>query len=78
MDHIKLGVRQGCVTSPNLFASYTEMIMKETDNMDGFRIGGTVINNIRHVDDTVIPAESEEQKSLINAVVTENEYGDFI
>ena len=22
--------------------------MREIDNMDGFRIGGTVINNIRH------------------------------
>ena len=58
---IKQGVRQGCVASPHLFALYTEMIMRELDDMDGFRIGGTVVNNLRYADDTVIIAESEEQ-----------------
>ena len=39
--------------------------------MDGFRIGGTVVNNLRYVDDTVIIAVSEEQlQRLINVVVT--------
>ena len=42
----KLGVRQGCVASPHLFALYTEIIMRELDNMDGFRIGGTVVINL--------------------------------
>ena len=68
---IKQGVRQGCVASPHLFALYTEMIMR---NMDGFRIGGTVVNNLRYADDTVIIAESEEQlQRLINVVVTKSE-----
>ena len=59
------------LTSPHLFALYTEMIMMELDGMDGFRIGGTVVNNLRYADDTVIIAESEEQlQRLINVVVT--------
>ena len=71
---IKQGVRQKCVVSPNLFALYTEMIMRELDDMDGFRICGTVVNNLRYADDTVIIAESEEQlQRLINVVVTKSE-----
>ena len=45
------------------------MITRELDNMAGFRIGGTVIYNLRcaYVYDTVITAESEEKlKSFIN------------
>ena len=42
--------------------------------MEGFRIGGKVVNNIRYADDTVILAESEQQlQQLINTVVTESE-----
>ena len=26
--------------------------MRELDDMDGFRIGGTVVNNLRYADDT--------------------------
>ena len=71
---IKQGVRQGCVASPHLFALYTEMIMREIEDMGGFRIGGKVVNNIRYADDTVILAESEQQlQQLINTVVTESE-----
>ena len=33
-------VRQGCVAYPHLFALYTEMIMREIEDMEGFRIGG--------------------------------------
>ena len=67
---IKQGVRQGCVASPHLFALYTEMIMREIEDMEGFRIGGKVVNNLRYADDTVILAESEQQlQQLINTVV---------
>ena len=70
---IKQGVRLGCVASPH-FALYTEMIMREIDDMDGFRIGGTVVNKLRYADDTVIIAESEEQlQRLIDVVVTKSE-----
>ena len=42
--------------------------------MDSFRIGGTVVNNLRYADDTVIIAESEGQlQRLINVVVTKSE-----
>ena len=68
------GVRLGCVASPHLFALYTEMIMRELDDMDGFRIGGTVVINLRCADDTVIITESEQElQCLINVVVTKSE-----
>ena len=48
--------------------------MKELGEMEGFRIGGTVVNNLRYADDTVIVAESEEQlQRLINIVVAKSE-----
>ena len=48
--------------------------MRELDDMDGFRIGGIVVNNLRYADDTVMIAESEEQlQHLINIVVTKSE-----
>ena len=71
---IKQGVRQWCVDSPHLFALYIEMILKELGDMEGFRNGGTVLNNLRYADDTVILDESEEQlQRLINVVVAKSE-----
>ena len=71
---IKQGVRQGCVASPHLFALYTEIIMRELGDMEGFRIGGTIVNNLRYADDTVIVSELEEQlQRLINVVVAKSE-----
>ena len=71
---IKQGIRQGCFTSPHLFALYTEMIMWNIEGKGGFRVGGTVINNLRYADDTVIIAETEEElQQLINIVVRESE-----
>ena len=52
--------------------------MRELDDMDGFRIGGTVVNNLRYADDTVIIPESEKQlQRLINVVMTNNEEKDL-
>ena len=49
------------------------MIMRAIEDMEGFRIGGKVVNNLRYAD-TVILAESEQQlQQLINTVVTESE-----
>ena len=48
--------------------------MRELLDMDGFKICGTVVNNLRYADDTVIIAVSEEQLlRLINVVVTISE-----
>ena len=37
------------------------MIMRNIEGKGGFRVGGTVINNLRYADDTVIIAETEEE-----------------
>ena len=58
-DDIKQWVRQGCVASPHLITLYTKIIMRELGNMEGFIIGGTVVNNLHYADDTVIVAESD-------------------
>ena len=72
--NIKQGVRQGCVASPHLFALYTEMIMRSIDGMGGLRVGGTVINNLRYADDTVIIAETvAELQQLMDIIIRESE-----
>ena len=72
--NIKQGIRQGCVASPHLFALYTEMIMRNIEGNEGFRVVGTVINNLRYADDKVIIAETEEElQQLINTVVRVSE-----
>ena len=70
---ITRGVRQGCVLSPDLFALYGEHILKSIEHLDGVRVGGVNITNLRYVDDAVIIAESEEQlQTLMNVVVEES------
>ena len=50
------------------------MIMRNIKGNGGFRVGGTVINNWRYADGTVIIAETEEElKQLIDIVVRESE-----
>ena len=50
------------------------MIMRNIEGKGGFRVGGTVINNLRYADDTVIIAETEEElQQLIDIVVRESE-----
>ena len=72
--NIKQGIRQGCIASPHLFALYPEIIMRNIEGKGGFRVGGTVIINLRHADDTVIIAETEvELQQLIDIVVRESE-----
>ena len=55
-----MNIKQGCVASLHLFALYTEVIMRELGDMEGFRSSGIVVNNLRYADDTVIVAESEK------------------
>ena len=71
------GVCQGCILSPCLFNLYTEYIMGNTgldEAQAGIKIAGRNVNNFRHVDDTTLMAESEEElKSLLMEVKEESE-----
>ena len=60
--------------SPDLFSVYGEIIMRSINGMEGIRIGGENINNIRFADDTVIIADSEEKlQALLDTVKRESE-----
>ena len=73
-NEIKRGVRQGCVMSPDLFNLYSEIILRNLEDMPGIRINGQMINNIRYADDTVLIAGSEQElQNLLNTVVIESE-----
>ena len=69
-QEIKRGVRQGCVLSPDLFNLYSEVIMRELVELEGIKIGGRNLNNIRYADDTVLVADSEDKlQRLVQALV---------
>ena len=71
---LQRGARQGCNISPDLFALYAEKIMKVAKDLDGIRVGGVNINNLRYADDTTLIADSETRlQNLLNSVVTESE-----
>ena len=64
------GVRQGCVMSPDLFNLYSEMVMRQVQDMEGIKVGGRNINNVRYADDTVLMAENNEKlQELLDGVV---------
>lgn len=44
-QHIKKGVRHGCVMSPDLVLLYIEPIMRPIENMPWILAGGHNINN---------------------------------
>ena len=66
------GVCQGCILSSCLFTLYAEYIMqivKLDEAQTGIKIAWKNINNLRHVYDTTLMAESEEVlKSLLMKV----------
>jgi len=47
------------IMSPDLFALCAEKIMKVAKELDGIRVGGVNINNLRYADDTTRIADSE-------------------
>ena len=62
--------------SPCLLNLYAEYIMRNTgldEAQTGIKIAGRNINNLRHADDTILMAESEELKSLLMKVKEESE-----
>ena len=74
---IEKGARQGCLLSPCLFNLYAEHIMRNAglDELQaGVKTGGRNIRNLRHVDETTLTAENEEEiKSLLVRVGEESE-----
>ena len=66
MDWLQIGkgVCQDCTSSPCLFNFYAEYIMPKAglnEVQGGIKILGRNINNLRHEDDTILMAESEEE-----------------
>ena len=73
------GICQGCLLSPCLFNLYAEYITQNAglDKVQaGIKIVRRSINNLRHADDTILMAESEEElKGLLMKVKEESEKG---
>ena len=57
---IKRDVRQHCVFSTDLFNIYSEMILRELEDLNGLTIGGVNITNLSYADDTVLVADSQD------------------
>ena len=65
LTEIRRGVRYGCVLSPDLFSLYPQAVFDELMNMEGIRIGGININDIRYVDDTALMEDTEEKLQML-------------
>ena len=66
-------MRQGCVLSPDLFNIYSEMIMRTVEDLEGIKIGGRNLTNIRYADDTALIADSESKlQALVDCLVRES------
>ena len=66
------GMCQGCILSLCLFNLYVEHILQNarlSEAQAGIKIAGRNINNLRHIDETTLMAESKEElKSFLMKV----------
>ena len=66
---IRRGARQGCVISPDFFSLYGQKCMEDLEELEGIRVGGQNINNLRYADDTVLVADTKDKlQALVNAL----------
>ena len=69
----RVGVRQGCIISPQLFNILLELVMlyATCDSPIGIHIQGQLVNNLRFADDIALLAESHgDLQSLVTSVYT--------
>ena len=65
-------VREPEMQYVSLFSLYTQLVMDELAELQGIRIGGRNISNIRYADDMVIIANSKEKlQSPVNRLYDE-------
>ncbi|GFR82210.1 retrovirus-related Pol polyprotein from type-1 retrotransposable element R2 [Elysia marginata] len=57
-------------TIPDLFNLYSEVILRNITDMEGVKVGGRNITNLRYADDTVLIANSQENLQALLSVVT--------
>ena len=63
-------MRQEGFLSPDLFNIYIEIIMRAIEDLEGIKIGGRNITNVRYADDTALIADSESKlQCLIECLV---------
>ena len=58
--NIEKGARQGCVILPDPLSLNTQLVMNEPAKLDGIKIDGRNVSNIRYADDMVLLADTEE------------------